>query len=724
MFFGRIKKEKFIAKDGMVIIYYSKDGYVYVSFSEKLAEGFEYVTEEVFSEKTKELYQERPEWETAGKAITQIANENRYGIAILSDNIEDNSKLKVPTADQLKFVHDMTCETKEMVDEVKNALQNGGQVVTGLKDGSVTTPKLADGAVTKEKISNFSINDEKLQNDCITTDKIRNISISELKLQNACVTTDKIRNNSINDEKLQNDCVTTDKIRNDSINEFKLQNNCINEFKLQDGCVVTDKIRNNSITANKIVDIKSITPHLVMGLYANDISTIEGLENTNYPVIVIGRRAEASTTPGGCMAIGWECKANGGWSIALGLEAEANGEFSIALGQEAKAEVAGTIAIGLYSISTRGNSISLGRSATSSGTHAIAVGFQSTARGELSLALGEYAEATHDFSTALGRNAKTTCNEQIMLGVGSATPYANKPLVVTSDKRDKTDIKDIEYNSLDFLNKLKPKQYKTDYRLNYKREEEISKEEYESLDDYTKKSHTTIYPIYELENGSRYINYFNRENIKKDSDRYTTIFKTKDIFLSREMAEAKLRKKLKKDDIENVESFKGKEVGEIILKEVFLESDGSMAGERYHNGFLAQEVEDVAKSMNFDFAGVKYLAHNGDGEDMYGLAYEEFIAPIVASIQELSKDNNSLKNENTVLKDKIASLETEQESLKKIINELVAKVSSLENIKQDNKIEPNEDSIKDIQEEQKKDNIEETQEGQNKDIIEEDQNNK
>ena len=69
------------------------------------------------------------------------------------------------------------------------------------------------------------------------------------------------------------------------------------------------------------------------------------------------------------------------------------------------------------------------------------------------------------------------------------------------------------------------------------------------------------------------------------------------------------------------------------------EPDGTYQGKRYHNGFVAQEVEELANSMGFDFAGVQYFGHHKDeegvplGDDAYALASEEMIAPIVAALQ-------------------------------------------------------------------------------------------
>lgn len=71
--------------------------------------------------------------------------------------------------------------------------------------------------------------------------------------------------------------------------------------------------------------------------------------------------------------------------------------------------------------------------------------------------------------------------------------------------------------------------------------------------------------------------------------------------------------------------------------------------ERYHIGFIAQDVEqalDKIKMPHKDFAGfVK------DGEGNYFLRYEEFIALCVNEIQNLKKDNIILKNKiDTIIK--------------------------------------------------------------------------
>lgn len=61
-----------------------------------------------------------------------------------------------------------------------------------------------------------------------------------------------------------------------------------------------------------------------------------------------------------------------------------------------------------------------------------------------------------------------------------------------------------------------------------------------------------------------------------------------------------------------------------------------------YSGFLAQEVEAAAQSINYDFSGVDRPKNN---HDLYGLRYAEFVVPLVKAAQELSSTQDSLENE-------------------------------------------------------------------------------
>lgn len=93
-------------------------------------------------------------------------------------------------------------------------------------------------------------------------------------------------------------------------------------------------------------------------------------------------------------------------------------------------------------------------------------------------------------------------------------------------------------------------------------------------------------------------------------------------------------------------------------------------GVRPHYGFISQEVKQVLDDMSVeDFAG--YI-HDPE-TDTYGLRYEEFIAPTVKAVQELSSSNKYLKSENSALKKRVAALETALEELKAAVDALTPK---------------------------------------------------
>lgn len=82
-----------------------------------------------------------------------------------------------------------------------------------------------------------------------------------------------------------------------------------------------------------------------------------------------------------------------------------------------------------------------------------------------------------------------------------------------------------------------------------------------------------------------------------------------------------------------------------------------------HTGFVAQEVEQAAKDMGYDFSGVD--APKGE-KDFYGLRYAEFVVPLVKAVQQLdtkTKEIDDLKKKNEELEEKNAKLE---ERLKRI----------------------------------------------------------
>ena len=76
-----------------------------------------------------------------------------------------------------------------------------------------------------------------------------------------------------------------------------------------------------------------------------------------------------------------------------------------------------------------------------------------------------------------------------------------------------------------------------------------------------------------------------------------------------------------------------------------------------YTGFVAQEVEQAAKDVNYQFSGV-------DGpkskDDFYGLRYAEFVVPLVKAVQELTAENKQVKKELSELKKVVDKLMKER----------------------------------------------------------------
>jgi hypothetical protein len=89
------------------------------------------------------------------------------------------------------------------------------------------------------------------------------------------------------------------------------------------------------------------------------------------------------------------------------------------------------------------------------------------------------------------------------------------------------------------------------------------------------------------------------------------------------------------------------------------DAERNQAGIKY-TGFIAQEVDAIAKNLGYNFSGV---CKPENAEDFYSIRYAEFTVPLVKSVQELHTLNIIQGN-------RIEALETENNNLKLVLEKM------------------------------------------------------
>lgn len=151
----------------------------------------------------------------------------------------------------------------------------------------------------------------------------------------------------------------------------------------------------------------------------------------------------------------------------------------------------------------------------------------------------------------VGFDTRVSGSNQVQLGNSSTTTYAYGAVQARSDARDKADVQDTVLG-LDFINALRPVDYKWDMR-----------------DDYFEE-------VVETDEAGNSYN---------------------------------------------------------VLKPI--PKDGSKKRHRFHHGVIAQEVKSTCEALGVDFGGYQDHLISG-GNDVKSIGYEEFIAPLIKAVQELS----------------------------------------------------------------------------------------
>jgi len=375
---------------------------------------------------------------------------------------------------------------------------------------------------------------------------------------------------------------------------------------------ITTAERNTAVGYNALL-YSTASDNTAIGYQALDANT-SGSAN-----VALGTNAlSSSTTDGSNTAVGYNTMGNsvsGSGNTAVGRDAllVCTGSNLTALGynaMKAATSTSGSTAVGsdaLLALTTGNSNTAVGRSALSAET----TGENNTAVGQLSL----YTQNGISNNTALGYNTVIntynncvaigsqvngifTANNQVRFGARDVYATSFTP----SDIRDKTDIRDTVLG-LDFIKAVRPVDYIWDKR-----------------EDYIPQPPQIQRPISPGENATQ-----------EELDVYN----------------------LQLQDYND--TIAAWEEG---VKLVNVNKDGSKKRVRYHHGVIAQEIKQIITDTGIDFGGFQHHNFDGIGQDAMSMNYDEFIAPLIKSVQEL----------NTIIEQK------DQQ-----IQDLITRVTALEN---------------------------------------------
>jgi hypothetical protein len=332
----------------------------------------------------------------------------------------------------------------------------------------------------------------------------------------------------------------------------------------------------NDLSVNGTVNgatIKGSETDFAVGISAL-VSNIYGSNNA-----AIGFRALYSNTNGGNnAAIGSDTmysNTTGGINVAIGtatMYSNTTGDGNAAIGSDT-----------MYSNTTGGYNAAIGFRALYSNTN----GGNNAAIGSQALSLN----LSGSGSSGVGFNAQVTGSSQVQLGGVGTSTYAYGSVQDRSDERDKADIRDTVLG-LDFINSLRPVDFKWDMREYYRTEAPTPVARPLDLSDNASEE--------EINNYNTKLAEYNAFVIEKDQW-------------------------LESSKLANITH------------------NGSKKRNRYHHGLIAQEVKTVLDQQGIDFGGYQDHTING-GDDVRSIGYTELIAPMIKAIQELKARIEELEN--------------------------------------------------------------------------------
>jgi signal recognition particle subunit SEC65 len=98
-------------------------------------------------------------------------------------------------------------------------------------------------------------------------------------------------------------------------------------------------------------------------------------------------------------------------------------------------------------------------------------------------------------------------------------------------------------------------------------------------------------------------------------------------------------------DIVKLDKFWGTD--EEVNKNADAQKSRESAQKITYTGFLAQDVEEAAEEIGYDFSGV---VHPQNEQSIYSVRYAEFVVPLVKAVQEQQKMIEELRKEIETLK--------------------------------------------------------------------------
>ena len=420
------------------------------------------------------------------------------------------------------------------------------------------------------------------------------------------------------------------------------------------GNAMTTFVGNNAVLAGHGISRGAnvtLATNLAVGNGALSNVLLSGAENT-----AIGHTALAKNTTGITnTAVGVNAlpkNSTGSYNTAVGYAAlrdSSTATFNSAFGLSAMTlNTTGTVntacgAQALLNNTTGSGSTAVGTNAlyASTGSWNTAVGYQAAynvSTGNYNSALGHNAlyynisgtGFNYGVCSGLGYDARASSDYQICLGGSGTTTYVYGTVQNRSDMRDKTDVRNITLG-LEFIEKLRPVDYKWDMRDDYfDKKQAINK-----ITLCTTLSANAEVGVYDIV----------CETVKVGE----LTVPTGDIATTGSHCPAA-------DAVLTCPSLSALEFS-YTTAEILdpVPKDGSRSRSRYHHGLIAQEVKDVLEDLGTDFGGFQWHAHNGTGDDVYTIGYDELIAPLIKSVQELSEQLRDVRAENEALKSRLAA---------------------------------------------------------------------